>query len=80
MRAVRSREMTREQEKAAVAWLTAHCGMPELRRRQTLVEIQIREAHEQRNAEALDDLRVMEKHLQEAVLMKISVDTRGRQR
>jgi hypothetical protein len=80
MRAVRPREMSEGQERMAVKWLTENCDLADLRRRQTLVEIQIREAYEQRNTDVLDDLRAMEKHLQKAVLKKISVDTKGRQR
>jgi len=74
MRAVRPREMTREQEHGAVEWLTANCDLRELRRRQNLVEEQIKQAHGQDNTEALEDLRVMEKHLQQSVMLKTSVD------
>jgi hypothetical protein len=70
MRAVKPREMTEEQATEAVQCLTATCTLIELRRRQTLVEVQIRQAHRQQNTEALADLRAMEKHLQEAVARK----------
>jgi hypothetical protein len=69
MRATREKDMTEEQAREAVKWLTAR-SMAELRRRQGLVEIQIGQAYEQRDTEALEDLRAMEMHLQAAVLLK----------
>jgi len=61
--------MSEGQERMAVKWLTENCDLAELRRRQSLTEVQIRQAHEQGNTEALEDLRAMEKHLQSAILL-----------
>ncbi|MGI6124318.1 MAG: hypothetical protein ACOYIG_09050 [Acetivibrionales bacterium] len=74
MEITRPKDMTEGQTGEAVKWLVEHCELRELRRRQNLVEVQIREAYEQRITEALEDLRAMERHLQAAVLQKTSVD------
>jgi len=61
--------MSTAEERDAVKWLTENCDLAELRRRQSLTEVQIQQAHEQGNTEALEDLRAMEKHLQSAILL-----------
>jgi len=80
MEITRPKDMTEGQTVEAVKWLVEHCDLRELIRRQNLVEVQIRQAYEQRDAEALEDLRAMESHLQGAVLVKIGVDIEAEQR
>jgi len=73
MLTTRPTEMTEGQVAEVIEWLRQNCSLAELRRRQDLIEVQIGQAYKQKNTEALDDLRTMEKHLREAVLGKTGV-------
>jgi response regulator RpfG family c-di-GMP phosphodiesterase len=64
------RNMSEAQEQDVVHYLAATLNLKELRRRQTLVELQIAMAFRQRNTTALNNLRMKERHLQSAVLLQ----------
>ena len=63
-------QLTLDDELEIVKYLCQSCNLQQLRKRQELTEIQLKAAYKQRNEKAIKNLRIMEKHLQMAVLMK----------
>lgn len=62
-------KMTIQKQIKAIEYLCSNNTLEELRHKQSLVEQQIEQAFTQRNEEALNNLRAMEKQLQAAVII-----------